>query len=69
VDLDHASEREIEALPRVGPALAHRIVVHRDSFGPYGSMNALRKVKGMGRATLERLAPLVTFSGRPSSPP
>ena len=69
VDLDHASEREIEALPRVGPALAHRIVVHRDSFGPYGSMDALRKVKGMGRATLERLAPLVTFSGRPSSPP
>jgi competence protein ComEA len=69
VDLDHASEGEIEALPRVGPALAHRIVVHRDSFGPYGSMDALRKVKGMGRATLERLAPLVTFSGRPSSPP
>ena len=69
VDLDHASEGEIEALPRVGPALAHRIVVHRDSFGPYGSLNALRKVKGMGRATLERLAPLVTFSGRPSSPP
>jgi hypothetical protein len=69
VDLDHASEREIEALPRVGPALAHRIAVHRDSFGPYGSLDALRKVKGMGRATLERLAPLVTFSGRPSSPP
>jgi competence protein ComEA len=69
VDLDHASEREIEALPRVGPALAHRIVAHRDSFGPYGSVDALRKVKGMGRATLERLAPLVTFSGRPSSPP
>jgi len=69
VDLDHASEREIEALPRVGPALAHRIVAHRDSFGPYGSIGALRKVKGMGTATLERLAPLVTFSGRPSSPP
>jgi competence protein ComEA len=69
VDLDHASEREIEALPRVGPALAHRIVAHRDSFGPYGSIGALRRVKGMGPAMLERLTPLVTFSGRPSSPP
>jgi DNA uptake protein ComE-like DNA-binding protein len=69
VDLDHASEREIESLPRVGPALAHRIVAHRDSFGPYGSIGALRKVKGIGIATLERLGPLVTFSGRPSSPP
>jgi len=67
VDLDHASEREIEALPRIGPALAHRIVAHRDSFGPFGSMDALRKVKGMGRATIELLTPLVTFSGRPSS--
>lgn len=68
VDLDHASEREIDALPRVGPALAHRIVTHRDSFGPYGSLEALKRVKGVGPATLERLAPLVTFSGRPSSP-
>ena len=69
VDLDHASEPEIEALPRVGPALAHRIVAHRDSFGPYGSMDALRRVKGVGLATARQLAPLVTFSGRPSSPP
>ena len=68
VDLDHASEREIVALPHVGPALAHRIVAHRDSFGPFGSMEALKRVKGMGPATVERLAPLVTFSGRPSSP-
>ncbi|HEX7977744.1 MAG TPA: helix-hairpin-helix domain-containing protein [Gemmatimonadaceae bacterium] len=69
VDMDHASEREIETLPRVGPALAHRIVAHRDSFGPFGSIGALSKVKGLGPATLKRLAPLVTFSGRPSSPP
>ena len=69
VDLDHASEREIETLPRVGPSLVHRIIAHRDSFGPYGSMQALRKVKGVGPATIERLTPLVTFSGRPSSPP
>jgi DNA uptake protein ComE-like DNA-binding protein len=32
-------------------------------------MQALRKVKGVGPATIERLTPLVTFSGRPSSPP
>ncbi len=69
VDLDHASEREIDALPRVGPALARRIVAHRDSFGPFGSMEALGVVKGVGPATLRRLAPLVTFSGRASSPP
>jgi hypothetical protein len=68
IDLDRASEQEIDRLPRVGPVLAHRIVANRDSFGPFGSIAGLRRVKGVGSATADRLAPLVTFSGRPSSP-
>jgi len=67
VDLDRAAEREIDALPWVGPALARRIVANRDSFGPFGSIEALGRVKGVGAATRKRLAPLVTFSGSPSS--
>jgi competence protein ComEA len=69
VDLDRASEREIDVLPRVGPALARRIVANRDSFGPFGSLEALGRVKGMGPATRKRVAALVTFSGSPSSRP
>jgi competence protein ComEA len=64
VDMDFASAQEIEALPRIGPALAHRIVANRDSFGAFGSLDKLRRVKGMGPASLDRLAPLVTFGGR-----
>ena len=67
VDLDRASEREIDVLPWVGPALARRIVANRDSFGPFGSLEALGRVKGVGAATRKRLASLVTFSGTPSS--
>jgi DNA uptake protein ComE-like DNA-binding protein len=69
LDLDRATEQEIDRLPRVGPVLARRIVANRDSFGPFGSIAGLRRVKGVGAATAERLAPLVTFSGRPSSRP
>jgi competence protein ComEA len=69
VDLDRATEREIEVLPWVGPALARRIVANRDSFGPFGSIEALGRVKGVGPATGKRLAALVTFSGAPSSRP
>jgi len=69
VDLDQASEREIEALPRIGPAIARRIVASRDSLGAFGSLEGLGRVRGMGPATRKRLAPLVTFSGRPSSRP
>ena len=69
IDLDRASEREIEGLPRVGPALARRLVANRDSFGAFGSLEALGRVKGFGPATRKRLSPLVTFSGGPSSRP
>lgn len=67
IDLDVATEAEIEALPRVGPATAARIVANRDSFGPFSSLEGLRRVRGMGPATLQRLAPRVTFSGRAAS--
>lgn len=64
LDLDTATEQEIETLPRIGPAFAKRIIASRDSLGPFGSLDALKRVKGMGKATLSGLAPLVTFSKR-----
>jgi len=62
IDLDTADPKAIEALPRVGPALARRIVANRDSLGPFGSLDGLRRVKGIGPATIALLKPLVTFS-------
>ena len=68
IDLDTATEPQIESLPRIGPALAHRIVANRDSFGAFRSLESLHRVKGMGPATLARLGPLVSFSGRAAPP-
>jgi len=62
VDMDVASEREIEALRNVGPSLARRIIADRDSFGPFGSMDGLRRVKGIGPSMVEKLDSTVTFS-------
>ena len=67
VDVDLATAQELETLPRIGPALAQRIVANRDSLGPFGSLAGLRRVKGMGPASLNRLAPLITFGGRAPS--
>lgn len=64
IDMDMANAQEIETLPRIGPTLARRIVANRDSFGAFGSPDKLRRVKGMGSASLARLGPLVTFGGR-----
>jgi DNA uptake protein ComE-like DNA-binding protein len=62
VDLDVASEKEIEALRHIGPALARRIVADRDSLGPFGSMEGLSRVKGIGPSMVAKLDSTVTFS-------
>lgn len=65
IDVDHATPTELEALPRIGPALARRIVADRDSLGPFGSLEGLQRVKGVGPAMASQLAPHVTFSQSP----
>jgi competence ComEA-like helix-hairpin-helix protein len=62
VDLDLAGAQEIEGLWHVGPTLARRIVADRDSFGPFGSIEGLLRVKGVGPSMVEKLGSSVTFS-------
>jgi DNA uptake protein ComE-like DNA-binding protein len=65
IDLDRAQEWEILSLPKVGPALAHRILADRDSLGPFGSLEELRRVKGVGDGVVSAITPYVTFSLSP----
>jgi competence protein ComEA len=69
VDLDRADAREIERLPRVGPELARRIVAEREAGGPFGSLEGLGRVPGIGSGTLALIRPVVRFSGVASQPP
>ncbi len=69
IDLDRADVTEITRLPRVGPALALRIVVWRDQHGAFGNLERLDSVSGVGPKLLDALQPWVTFSGvLPSKP-
>jgi competence protein ComEA len=65
VDLDLADSAALERLPRIGPALAARIVADRQGRGPFGSLEALQRVRGIGPKVAASLAALVTFSGNP----
>ena len=55
VNVNTASASELEKLPGIGPALAERIVSHRQSNGPFESLDDLTDVPGIGRAKLEAL--------------
>ena len=65
IDVDRAPAAELDRLPRVGPALAARIVADRDSCGPFGSLEALQRVRGIGPGVARELQGRVTFSGTP----
>jgi competence protein ComEA len=56
LDVNRSSEAELGGLPGVGPALASRIVAAR----PFADVDELRRVRGLRRATLDRIRPLVT---------
>ncbi|GAB4189846.1 MAG: hypothetical protein OHK0022_02310 [Roseiflexaceae bacterium] len=60
VDLNRASAAELDALKGIGPALAQRIIEHRESNGPFKSVEDLREIKGIGEALYNSIAPLVT---------
>jgi len=57
VNLNTATEQELEDLPGVGPATAQKIVAGR----PYGSVADLEKA-GVPAKTIEQIKPLVTAS-------
>lgn len=62
LDLNTATEADLDRLPGIGPVLASRIVAHRRTHGPFRSPDDLLAVQGIGPRLLERLSPAVTVS-------
>jgi competence protein ComEA len=63
VDVDRASAPELTRLPKVGPRLAKAILADREAQGPFGSLENLDRVAGVGPGLLKLIAPHVVFSG------
>lgn len=61
VNLNSADLAELDTLPGVGPVTAEAIVSWREDNGGFTSVEELLEVDGIGEATLEDLAPLVTL--------
>ena len=55
VDLNASNASELAALPRIGPALAQRIVDFREERGGFRSVEELLEVKGIGEKTFAKI--------------
>ena len=60
VNLNTASQGELEALPEVGPVTAQAILTWREAHGGFTAVSELLEVDGIGDATLATITPFVT---------
>ena len=57
ININTADENDLKTLPRIGPAMAKRIIEFRTVNGPFNSNDDLKKVKGIGKKTFEKIKP------------
>lgn len=63
VNINTATQGELETLQGIGPAKAKAIVDHRKKNGPFKSPGDLEKVNGIGPATMKQLRKDITVGG------
>ena len=75
IDLNQAQRADLRTIPGIGEKLADRIVEYREAKGPFGSLDELRNVSGIGPAMLTRLQvhlrinpPRIVRGARPDTP-
>jgi competence protein ComEA len=59
ISINEASREELEKLPGIGPALAARIVEHRERFGRFRRAEHLLLVRGISERRFLQLRPYV----------
>ena len=66
VNLNTATQAELETLKGVGPAKAKMIIDDRTKNGPFKSVDDLDRVKGFGMKSIEKLRGELSVSGATS---
>jgi len=60
ININTATRAELETLPRIGPAIAQRIIDYRTANGDFKRIQDIQNVRGIGPATFEQIKDLIT---------
>lgn len=60
ININTASQAELETLPGIGPSTAQNIITHRDSNGPFPTIENIMDVSGIGDGRFQQIKDLIT---------
>jgi competence protein ComEA len=60
ININTATQEELESLPMIGPALAKQIIAYRTAHGPFKKIEDIVDVPGIGPKTFEVIKDLIT---------
>jgi competence protein ComEA len=63
VNLNTATQSELESVKGLGPAKAKAIIKYRETNGGFKHVDDLNNVKGFGKATIDKLKSELTVGG------
>ena len=66
LDLNTATDRQLETLPGIGPSRARAIIAHRNQHGPFVAAEELTAVAGIGPGIYGNLQSLVSVAPTPA---
>ena len=73
ININTATQGELESLPMIGPVLARQIIYYRTDHGPFKKIEDIVDVPGIGPKTFEVIKDLITVMvvdpGQPRLPP
>lgn len=65
ININTATQPELESLPHIGPVIAQRIIAYRESNGSFMEIESIQQVDGIGPATFEDIKDLITVNDLP----
>ncbi len=60
ININTASQTELESLPGIGPTTAQKIIAYREANGPFAKIEDIVNVSGIGPGTFEKIKDLIT---------